>query len=149
MDRFALRFELGYVTAQLEVDILNTHGGESPLVNLREVASGDDLARVRGASQAVAVSDEIKRYIVELVHATRTAAHVRIGASPRASLALMKCAQALALIDGDDFVSPYHVQELAMPAIAHRLILDNEARFLGVSEAAVVRTVLQQVPVPS
>jgi MoxR-like ATPase len=120
MDRFALRFELGYVTAQLEVDILNTHGGESPLVNLREVASGDDLARVRGASQAVAVSDEIKRYIVELVHATRTAAHVRIGASPRASLALMKCAQALALIDGDDFVSPDHVQELAMPAIAHR-----------------------------
>ena len=149
MDRFALRFELGYVTPELEVEILNAHGVQSPLLGLRDVASSDDLARVRSATRAVTASDEIKRYIVDLVHATRTAAHVRIGASPRASLALMKCAQALALIDGDDFISPDHVQELAVAALAHRLILDREARFSGVSEVAIVQMVLQQVPVPA
>jgi MoxR-like ATPase len=149
MDRFALRFDLGYVAAQLEVEILNTHRTESPLLRLQEIASHDDLLRVRTAVQAVAVSDEIKRYIVDLVHATRSAQNVRIGASPRASLALMKCAQALALIEGEDFVTPDHVQELAVPALAHRLILDSEARFSGVSETAIVRTVLEQVPVPA
>lgn len=149
MDRFALRFTLGYVAAQLEVEILNTHGAQSPLTNLKEVASRDDLARVRAAAQAVSVSDELKRYIVDLVHATRGAQHVRIGASPRASLSLMKCAQALAVIEGNNFVTPDHVQELAVPALAHRLILDSEARFSGISEATVVRDVLQQVPVPA
>ena len=149
MDRFALRFGLGYVTPALEVDILNAHGMRSPLIDLREVASCDDLARVRRAAQAVSASDEIKRYIVDLVQATRTAAHVRIGASPRASLALMRGAQALALIDGEDFISPDQVQELAVPALAHRLILDSEARFSGVSEVAIVQMVLQQVPVPA
>lgn len=149
MDRFALRFSLGYVTPQLEVEILNTHGRDSPLTRLREVASREDLARVRAATQAVTVSDELKRYIVELVHATRHAQNVRIGASPRASLALMKCAQALALIDGEDFITPDHVQELAVPVLAHRLILDSEARFSGVSEVAIVQAVLEQVPVPA
>jgi MoxR-like ATPase len=149
MDRFALRFSLGYVAPQLEVEILNAHGADSPLTRLAEVASREDLARVRKATQAVNVSDEIKRYIVDLVHATRRAQNVRIGASPRASLALMRCAQALALIEGEDFITPDHVQELAVPALAHRLILDSEARFSGISEVAIVRTVLEQVPVPA
>ena len=149
MDRFALRFSLGYVAAHLEVEILNAHGADSPLDRMAAVASREDLARVRAATQAVTVNEEIKRYIVDLVHATRSAPNVRIGASPRASLALMKCAQALALIDGEDFITPDHVQELAIPALAHRLILDSEARFSGFSEAGIVRTVLEQVPVPA
>ena len=149
MDRFALRFNLGYVSPELEVEILNAHGASSPLPRLAQVASRDDLARVRVAAQKVSVSDELKRYIVDLVHATRTAQNVRIGASPRASLALMKCAQALALIEGEDFITPDHVQELAVPALAHRLILDSEARFSGISEVAIVQSVLEQVPVPA
>jgi len=149
MDRFALRFKLGYVAPQLEVEILSAPGGESPLNRLREVASRDDLARVRTATQAVTVSNELKRYIADLVHATRSAENVRIGASPRASLALMKCAQALALIDGEDFITPDPVQELDVPALAHRVILDGEARFSGTSELAIVQSMLEQVPVPA
>ena len=95
------------------------------------------------------MSEELKRYIVDLVGATRSATGVRVGASPRASLALMKCAQALALFDGTDFVTPDHVQELAGPTLAHRLILDSEARFSGLDAGTVVQRLLEQVPVPA
>ena len=94
------------------------------------------------------MSAEIKRYIVDLVDATRQADHVRIGASPRASLALMRAAQALALYDADGFVTPDHVQELAEPVLAHRLVVASEARFSGLQDVEVVHRVLQQVPAP-
>ena len=149
MDRFALRFSLGYVEPELEVAILDSHGADTTLDALRPVASREQLQVLRRAVDAVAVSAEIKRYIVDLVGATRGAEGVRIGASPRASLALLGCAQALAVIDGDDFVTPDHVQELAVPALAHRLVLDSEARFSGVGETLVVERLLERVPVPA
>jgi MoxR-like ATPase len=149
MDRFALRFGLGYVAPELEVAILDSHGSSTPLDALRPVAGRAELEALRAAVGAVAVSPEIKRYIVDLVGATRTADGVRIGASPRASLALLRCAQALALFDGGDFVTPDQVQELAAPALAHRLVLDSEARFSGVAESMVVERLLDQVAVPA
>ena len=149
MDRFALRLSLGYVAPELEVEILDAHGAQAPLEDLRAVAGREALLQVQAASRAVAVSTEIKRYIVALVDATRRTDAVRIGASPRASLALMRCAQALALFDGGEFVTPDHVQELAVPALAHRLVLDSEARFSGLAESAVIARVLEQVPVPA
>ena len=149
MDRFALRFGLGYVAPELEVAILDAHGGEGPLAALDAVASREDLHAAQAAARAVPVSNEIKRYIVDLVDATRSVDNVRIGASPRASLALMKCAQALALFDGEGFVTPDHVQELAVPALAHRLVLASEARFSGLMASTVVERVLAQVPVPA
>jgi len=149
MDRFALRFSLGYVAPELEVEILDAHGGDEPLQALQPVAGRGDLERLTASAQGVAVSDELKRYIVDLVGATRAVTGVRVGASPRASLALMKCAQALALFDGIDFVTPDHVQELAGPTLAHRLILDSEARFSGLDAGTVVQQLLEQVPVPA
>ena len=149
MDRFSMRFGLGYIAPELEVEILNTHALDSPLGRLPAIASPQDFARVRSAAQSITVSDEIKRYVVDLVQATRSANNVRIGASPRASLALMKGAQALALIDGHDFVSPDDIQELATPVLAHRLILDSEARFSGLSQSAIVQSVLDQFTVPA
>jgi MoxR-like ATPase len=149
MDRFALRFSLGYVPPELEVEILEAHGGATPLDTLQAVAGRDELERVSARAREVAVSPEMKRYIVDLVGATRSATGVRVGASPRASLALMRCAQALALFDGGDFVTPDHVQELAAPALAHRLILDSEARFSGLDASSVVQRLLEQVPVPA
>ena len=149
MDRFALRLSLGYVAPELEVQILDVHGAQTPLDDLRAVAGSESLVALQAAAREVAVSAEIKRYIVDLVHATRNAEAVRIGASPRASLALMRCAQALALFDGATFVTPDQVQELAVPALAHRLVLDSEARFSGLAETTVVARVLERVPVPA
>ena len=113
MDRFALQFGLGYVEPQEEVAILTAQERHHPLEDLGPVASVDDVARLRAAVRDVRVSDELRRYVVDVVRATRTAPGVQLGASPRASLALMAGAQALALLDGQAFVSPEHVQEIA------------------------------------
>jgi MoxR-like ATPase len=95
------------------------------------------------------VSDEIKRYAVELVGATRKAPGVKLGASPRASLALMRCGQALAMFDGMEFVTPDHVQEIAVAVMAHRLMLDPQARFSGQTGSGIVMEILNRTPVPT
>jgi MoxR-like ATPase len=97
----------------------------------------------------VRISDELKRYVVELVSSTRTAGGVQLGASPRASIAMMKAAQALALFDGLDFVTPEHVQELAVPVLAHRLVMEPQARFSGLTARGVVEEVVKKVRVPA
>jgi len=149
MDRFALQFGLGYVEPQEEVAILTAQERHHPLDDLRPCASVDDVATLRTAVREVRVSDELRRYVVDLVRATRTAAGVQLGASPRASLALMAAAQALALLDGQPFVSPEQVQEIAGPVIAHRLAVDPQARFAGLAGAAVVEEIVKTVPVPA
>ncbi|MEE3719649.1 MoxR family ATPase [Tumidithrix elongata RA019] len=97
----------------------------------------------------VRVSQELKRYVVDIVNATRSADDVQLGASPRASIALMKVAQALALFDGYEFVAPEHIQELAVPAIAHRLVMEPRSHFAGKTASSVVQEILQSVPVPT
>jgi MoxR-like ATPase len=149
MDRFALRFSLGYVAASEEVQILADQSKDHPLDALEAVSNHADIERLRDAVRAVAISDELKRYVVDLIVATREADGVLIGASPRASLAVMKCAQALALFDGVDFVTPEHVQEIAAPVIAHRLVMDPQARYSGHDADSIVAKVLDQVPVPT
>jgi MoxR-like ATPase len=149
MDRFALQFGLGYVEPQEEVAILTAQVRHHPLEDLRPCASVDDVATLRAAAREVRVSDELRRYVVDVVRATRTAPGVQLGASPRASLALMAAAQALALLDGQAFVSPEHVQEVAGSVIAHRLAVDPQARFAGLTGVAVVEEIVKTVPVPA
>ena len=148
MDRFALRFSLGYVAASEEVQILDDQSTRHPLDGLEAVSNHDDIERLREAVRAIAIADELKRYVVDLIVATRETDGVLIGASPRASLAVMKCAQALALFDGEEFVTPEHVQEIAAPVIAHRLVMDPQARYSGHDADSIVAKVLDQVPVP-
>lgn len=149
MDRFAMQFTLGYVRPEEEVAILTAQQHNHPLNDLQPCATLGEVRALRAAVEQVRISDELKRYIVDLVRATRAAEGVQLGASPRASIALMKAAQALALFDGLDFVTPDQVQELAEPVIAHRLVMHPQARFAGRTAATVVREVLQQVPVPA
>ena len=148
MDRFAMRLSLGYVAAEEEVGILTSHSAGEPVTTLAPVASVADMQAVRMQLSRVGVSDEIKRYIVDLVAASRELPGVQMGASPRASLTLMKCAQALALLDELSFVTPDHVQSLAVPVLAHRLVVNAEARFGGASAPDLVGEILQRVPVP-
>ena len=148
LDRFALRFSLGYVEAEEEVAILSSQQHLSPLAGLQPCV---DLPAIRGLQarvRDVPVSADLKRYIVDIVRATRVAEGVRLGASPRAALTLMKCAQALALLDGFDCVVPDAIQEIAVPAVAHRIALDPEARFSGLTAEAVVSGILERLPVP-
>ncbi len=149
MDRFAMQFSLGYVSAEEEVSILSEHERNHPLDDLAACVTLADMLRMQHATQDIRISLELKRYIVDLVAATRPAAGVQLGASPRASLALMKAAQAVALFDGLEFVTPDQVQEMATPVIAHRLVLEPQARFSGLTARGVVDEILKKVPAPA
>jgi MoxR-like ATPase len=149
MDRFAMQFSLGYVSPEQEVEILSEHEHNHPLEKISACAGLADALALQAAARGVRISAELKRYVVDLVGATRSAPGVQLGASPRASLALMKAAQAAALFDGLEFVTPDQVQEMAAPVIAHRLVLEPQARFSGRTARAVVEEVLKQTPVPA
>lgn len=149
MDRFAMQFALGYVEPPQEVAILTAQQHNHPLDALHPCVSGPEVLALRRAVQTVRISEEMKRYVVELVGATRTAPGVQLGASPRASLALMKAAQALALFDGLEFVTPEQVQELAAPVIAHRLGMHPQARFSGQTARGVVEEIVKKIKVPA
>ncbi|SRR5581483_7316955 len=149
MDRFAMEFALGYVTPADEVTILTAQQHEHPLAGLKSCASLAEVLLLKRAVQEVRISAELKRYVVDLVGATRTATGVQLGASPRASLALMKSAQALALFDGLEFVTPEQIQELAGPVIAHRLVMEPQARFSGLTARGVVDGVMKKIAVPT
>src|SRR5881296_2734779 len=131
MDRFAVQAKLGYVKPQEEVAILSAQTKRHPVDDLVPCVKLDDIVRLKEAVKDVRISEELKRYIVDIVGGTRGAQGTQLGASPRASLALMKVAQALALFDGQSFVTPDHIQEMAVPAIAHRLLIEPQARFSG------------------
>jgi MoxR-like ATPase len=149
MDRFALQFALGYVDPADEVAILTAHEHNHPLENIQPCVTLSEVIGLKRAVEKVRISEELKRYTVEIVGATRTAAGVQLGASPRASIALMKAAQALALFDGFDFVAPEQVQELAIPVIAHRLVMEPQARFSGRTARGVVEETVKKTKTPA
>ncbi|MEY2428727.1 MAG: MoxR-like ATPase [Verrucomicrobiota bacterium] len=149
MDRFAMQFALGYVQADEEVTILTAQEHTHPLDDLKPCASLLDVLALKRAVQDMRMSEELKRYVVALVAATRGAAGVQLGASPRASISLMKAAQALALFDGLDFVTPEQVQELAVSVIAHRLVMEPQARFSGQTARGVVEETVKKIKVPA
>jgi len=149
MDRFALQFTLGYVSSEEEVAILSAQERKHPIDGLKPCVTMADVMMTRQAVQAIRISDELKRYIVDLVSSTRKAQGVQLGASPRASLSLMKTAQALALFDGQQFVTPEHIQELAVEVIAHRMVMEPQAKFSGLSSKSVVQETLKRVKVPA
>ncbi len=148
MDRFGLRFQLGYIEAEQEVEMLKQQREAHPLELLSACVQQDDVRMLRNVVPNVRISDEIKRYIVDIVGATRRVQGIKMGASPRASLTMMKASQALALFDGLEFVTPDHIQELAVPVLAHRIIIDPQAHFSGRTAEVVVKETIEAVPVP-
>jgi MoxR-like ATPase len=149
MDRFAVQLSLGYVAPEEEVEILSAQAQRHPIDTLTACISIEDVLDVRRRATGVRMSEELKRYVVDLVRETRAATGVQLGASPRASLALMKASQALALTEGREFVVPEDVREMAVPVIAHRMIAEPQARFAGVTTAGIVEEILTKVPSPS
>jgi len=149
MDRFALCLALGYVDADTEVAVLSAQDLGHSLEKIGPVASREEVLALKGAVRRVRVAEELKHYVVELVRRTRAAPQVLLGCGPRASIALTQTAKALALFDGEEFVRPEHVQELAVATLAHRMVLDPQARFAGVTAASLVGDLLREVKVPA
>ena len=149
MDRFALKFGLGFVEFKEEVGILANQLNVHPIDQVRPCLSLEEIAALKQHIQQIRVSTELKRYIVDLVAATRRAEEVQLGASPRGSLALMKLSQALACFDGYEFVTPDHIQEIAVSALAHRLVMSPELYVSPHSAVQCIERILKRVPVPA
>jgi MoxR-like ATPase len=146
-DRFMARISMGYPDDQAELTMLQTHGRRSPLDALQPVSDATELARMIEIVQRVHVSDQVRRYAVDLVLATRSSAELRLGASPRATLHLIRAARAAAALDDRDFVLPDDVQALAGPVLAHRLLPTAEAQIGRRNTEQIVADIVSSVPV--
>ena len=148
LDRFLLRITIGYPSFADEVSIIDSQRQTHPIETLQPVMGADEVIQLQNDVKNIYVDDVIKAYIVSIVEATRTHPDVALGASPRASLGLYRCSQALALLRGRDYVLPDEVKELAEPVMAHRIITSAGARMRGTGGGQVVASVVEQVPVP-
>jgi MoxR-like ATPase len=148
MDRFSMRFKLGYVNQEEEIAILEKQNNNHPIEKLEACINKEDVIRLKNKVTEINISDEVKHYLVNLIRTTRETEGVLNGASPRASLSLMKAAQALALFDGLDYVTPDHIQEIAIPVISHRIMMNSQSRFSGNSSEKIIEQILTSTPVP-
>lgn len=148
MDRFLLRIDLGYPTPRNEIQMMANQQLVHPLESLEQVVSVEELQSAQKAIRTVNLTDEIQSYIVELVNATRDLSELYLGASPRGSLALFRASQARAALLGRDYVIPDDVKAMAVPALAHRLIVGSAARVRDVDARQLVQELLHELPVP-
>ncbi len=148
LDRFLMKIDLGYPDRDEELLILDRFLMDDPLVELAPVTSPERIVELQKKRGGITVAAPVREYIAALVGATRTNPKVRYGASPRGSLGLIKCAQALAFARGREFVIPDDAKELAGPVLTHRLILKHEERAKGATAQAVVEEILEKLPVP-
>jgi MoxR-like ATPase len=147
-DRFTARVSLGYPLPAAEREMLDNHGSRSPLDQLSPVARASDVQDLVVAVRSVMVSDQVKDYIISLANATRTSPELRLGASPRATLHLLRASRAWAALDGRDYVIPDDVQRLARPVLAHRLLPTAEAIVERHLPEQVVDRIVAQLPLP-
>jgi MoxR-like ATPase len=147
-DRFMARVSMGYPDVEAELAMLDSHGAGEPLDDLAPVADAAELSKLIDAVRTVHVADPIRRYAVELVTATRNSPDLRLGASPRATLHLLRAARAAAALDERDYVTPDDLQALAVPVLAHRLLPTAETQIARRSTSQVVADIVARVPLP-
>ncbi|GLY69389.1 AAA family ATPase [Amycolatopsis taiwanensis] len=147
-DRFTARVSIGYPDQQAELAMVDEHAGHNPLIDLKPVSDAGAVSRLIGLVRGVHIAPEVRRYAVELAAATREVPEIRLGASPRATLQLVRAARAQAALSGRDYVVPDDLHAVAIPVLAHRLVLTTEAHAARRSATDVVRAVLNRVAVP-
>lgn len=148
LDRFLLRIRLGYPAVTDEISILDAQQYEHPVNEIEQVVSGEELLSAQEEIKSVYLDKQVKRYIVDIVTATRSHEDVYLGASPRGSLALYRACQAWAALEGRDHVLPDDAKQLAEVTLAHRIIVGPAARIKDVTQEGIVADVLRRVPVP-
>jgi MoxR-like ATPase len=148
LDRFMLRLSIGYPSPEVEAEILSTHASNAPLAEIGPVADAPGVAEMIHKTREVHVAPAIRRYIVDLIEATRRHGDIYLGASPRAGLMILRAARALAATTQRDYVIPDDIKALAIPALGHRVIVSAEAVMTGRSAEVILREILDEVAVP-
>ncbi len=147
-DRFTARIAMGYPDPRAEFAMLSGHGAVDPLNSLRSVADAATVRRLIATVREVHVADAVKQYAIALVTATREAADIRLGASPRCTLQLLRTARAVAALDNRDYVLPDDLQNLAVPVLAHRVIPTADAQLARRTTDAIVADIVHRLPLP-
>src|SRR5688500_595783 len=148
LDRFTMRLSMGYPTRESELEILERHGNEEPLQDLEAVCGPTEVVALIKLARAVHVAPSLKRYIVQVTESTRDHPDVYLGASPRASLYLLRASRALAASRGRDYVVPDDIKDLVNPVLSHRILLSPEAHMRGARAEDVLDALMDRVPVP-
>jgi MoxR-like ATPase len=148
-DRFTARIALGYPSADAELAMIDTHGAGSPLDYLEPVTDDLEVAKLIAGVRQIHVADAVRRYAVDIVTATRQHPDFRLGASPRATLHLLRAGRAVAALEERDYVLPDDLQALAEPVLAHRLLLSADAQIARRPVTAALADILAAVPVPA
>ena len=148
LDRFMMRLEVGYPAAEAEMDILATHGAGSMTFDVDPVTDAANVSSLIALARDVHVADALRRYIVGIADATRRHPDIYLGASPRAAIMLLRAARAHAASEARDYAVPDDVKSLAVPVLAHRLIVSADAALSGRDARTVLAQVLEEVPVP-
>jgi MoxR-like ATPase len=149
LDRFLVRVNLGYPEADHETEMLYAQATQHPLDALQPVLDAGDITEMQSAVRRIRVEESLTRYLVAMVHRTRTDSRVKLGASPRGSLMLFRAAQASAFADGRDYVLPDDIQKLAPYVLPHRLVLTSKAKYSGTDPAELVREIIADLKVPT
>ncbi|MDQ3957427.1 MAG: MoxR family ATPase [Actinomycetota bacterium] len=149
LDRFMMRLSMGYPSRTSELEILETHGRRSLLDELEPVADANEVNVLIKMARDVHVAPSLRRYIVDLSEATRDHPDVYLGASPRASLYLLRASRALAASRGRDYVVPDDIKDLSVPVMAHRVLLSPDAQMRGASSESVLESLVGRVPIPA
>ena len=149
LDRFLMKFSLGYPNLEEELKMLEMLQREHPIDKLEPVVSADEIIACQKAVRDVYVDDKVRRYLMQIVHDTRTNEDLALGGSPRASIALFRTSQAMAALRGRNYVQPDDVKRVAAPVLTHRLILKPESRLRKITASHVVDEVIAEIAVPT
>lgn len=148
LDRFAVRVTLGYPSFEDEIEILFSHNEFDPFDQLAPVVTGTEVLLMQREVRKVRVDRSVAEYLLHLVEATRRDVRLRLSVSPRGSLALYRMAQSRAMLDGRTFVEPEDIRALAVPVLAHRVMLDTKARYGGIETADIITEAVDKTPFP-
>ncbi len=149
LDRFLILLDIGYPSPEIELNILRNHAKLHPLENIEPVMSGDEIVQMQQAVRDIHIDDDILKYIVSIIEATRADARLKLGVSPRGSLMLSRAARANAFIVGRDYVLPDDIMQLAGYVLAHRVLLTSKSQYNGITKQEVIKDIMGQIKVPS
>ena len=148
LDRFFMKISMGYPSLDDEVKIMQMQSDHHPIDDLKSVMLPELILQLQKEVTKIHVEPNVHRYIADIVKLSREHPDLTLGASPRGSIALMKAAQAMALVSGQDYVDPQFIKKMAVPVLAHRIILKSQSRLTGKSSESILKTILEQVKVP-
>ena len=148
LDRFAIQFGLDYPDLEAELDMLRSRKDHNPLDDIKPVISCDEIRKMQDLVRHIEIDDSVSRYLLAIIRTTREDGRLRLGASPRSSLMISRCAQAIAFVNNRNYVIPDDIQKIAVPVLAHRIMLNNQTMHSGITKAEIITDIIEKTKTP-